>query len=44
MWSMFILLQTVLFLTNSVFDACFACFDGTMDFIVGISHGEVRIQ
>ena len=29
---MFKLLQTVLFKTNSVFDALFACFDETIDF------------
>ena len=29
---MFRLLQTVLFKTNSVFDALFACFDETIDF------------
>ena len=28
---MFRLLQTVLFKTDSVFDAMFACFDGTID-------------
>ena len=31
-WWMFILLQTVLFKTYSVFDALFACFDETIDF------------
>ena len=31
-WWMFRLLQTVLFLTDSVFDAQFACFDETIDF------------
>ena len=30
-WWMFRLLQTVLFLTDSVFDAQFACFDETID-------------
>ena len=29
---MFILLKTVLFYTDSVFDALFACFDETIDF------------
>ena len=43
-WSMFRLLQTVLFLTNSVFDALFACFDESMDCISDIRHGEVRVQ
>ena len=28
----------------SIFMHCFACFDGTMDCIGGISHGEVRIH
>ena len=31
-WWMFRLLQTVLFKTDSVFDASFACFDGTINF------------
>ena len=31
-WGMFRLLQTVLFKTDSVFDALFACFDETIDF------------
>ena len=31
-WRMFRLLQTVLFKTDSVFDAQFACFDETIDF------------
>jgi hypothetical protein len=42
-WLKFRLLQTVLFKTDSVFDAFFACFDETIDFIGGISHGEVII-
>ena len=29
---LFLLLQTVLFKTDSVFDALFACFDETIDF------------
>ena len=31
-WWMFRLLQTVLFLTDSVFDALFACFDESINF------------
>ena len=31
-WGMFRLLQTVLFKTDFVFDALFACFDETIDF------------
>ena len=41
---MFILLQTVLFLTDSIFDAWFACFDETIDSTGGISHGKVILQ
>ena len=36
------LLQTVLFLTDSVFVALFACFNESMIVSGGISHGEVR--
>ena len=41
---MFRFLQTVLFKTDSFFDALFCSFDETIDFIGGISHGEVIIQ
>ena len=42
-WSLFESLQSVLFLTDSIFVALFACFNESVDCIEGISHGEVRI-
>ena len=43
-WLSFRSLQTVLFLTYSVFIVLIAYFDETMDSMGGTSHGKVRIQ
>ena len=40
---MFRLLQTVLFLTDSVFDAQFACFDETINFFQWIKPWKIYI-
>ena len=42
-WLMFRLLQTVLFKTDSVFDASFPCFDETIDFYQWIKTRKIYI-